>query len=94
MRFIWIEDADIRPGAGHGVDFFTDPSNSWESFFALVSGFEWLHGRPETVGVRILPAGGSYDEAFLSDARVQIERFLDGKGNWQALSGIYAHFNG
>ncbi|MFU8860047.1 MAG: hypothetical protein ACNA8K_06465 [Cyclonatronaceae bacterium] len=67
---------------------------SWDSFFALVSGFEWYHGRPDTVEVRILPAGGSIDEAFLSEARIQIERFIESKGKDQPLPDIYAHFNG
>ena len=99
MRVVWVTDAQLRPAAGHGVDFHSDASLSNESLVALVRDFEWLHGDPEVVEVRIRPAGDTYDAETLGCVRAIIESFLTQRGpmNGQVTElspALYACVNG
>lgn len=76
MRVIWVEEEGLQPAAGHGADFATDERPTSENTIAVVRGFEWLHGSPETIEVLIRPPDDRYPATFLADARQVIEEYL------------------
>lgn len=67
------EDAQLRPCAGHGLDFFAEEHNEPGSLIALLRGFEWLHEGAEAVEILIRPPDDTYDAVTLADARRTFE---------------------
>jgi hypothetical protein len=96
VGIVWIEDDGLIPLGGHGVDFFAGSAAQSARLIAVVRGFEWLHGKPETVEVRIRPASHAFDALILLEARAGIERYLlrgeavDG----QVAQALHVHING
>jgi hypothetical protein len=96
VRIVWIEDDGLIPLGGHGVDFFAGSHAQSARLIAVVRGFEWLRGRPETVEVRIRPASHAFDASILTEARAGIARYLrrgepvDG----QLGPSLHVHING
>jgi len=95
VHIIWTQDSDLIPLGGHGVDFFAGLVQPAQ-LIAVVRGFEWLHGKPETVEVRISPASDAIDAVLLREARAVIERYLQrGEAvDGQVGPGLHAHING
>jgi hypothetical protein len=81
---------------GHGVDFFAGSPAQSAQLNAVVRRFEWLHGKPETVEMRIRPASYAFYALILPEARAGIERYLrrgevvDG----HLAQAVHAHLNG
>jgi len=95
MRIIWIEDDGLIPGGGHGVDFVNGPSERSADLVAVLRGFEWLHGDPEAVEVRIRPVRAGSDSNCLRDARPLIERYIRRREPVEGKIGpsLFAHVN-
>lgn len=96
VRIVWTQDNDLIPLGGHGVDFFAGSLVQSAQLIAVVRGFEWLHGKPETVEVRISPASDAIDAALLREARAVIERYLHrGEAvDGQVAPALHVHING
>jgi hypothetical protein len=99
MQIIWVEDGDLRPYGGHGIDFFSDPDESPASLVAVLRGFDWLHFEPDVVEVGIRPASSEYPVKALAAARGAIERFVRSRGPFDGQltkidAHLYAHVNG
>ncbi len=94
LTVIWTEDQTLRAGSGHGVDFFWGlPSD--ETVAAHIVGFDWLHGQPESVEVRIR----AVDQPSSDSLRVAVQSYLASRGpislELQEISpGIYVYVNG
>ena len=95
MRIAWTEDDAMTPGADHGVDFFSDSSKGSAELIAVLRGFDWLHGDPDVVEVRIRSAG-TVDAAHLVTTRSLIEAYVRrGKAVHGPLApSLSAHING
>ncbi len=95
-RIIWVEDNALVPGGGHGVDFFNGPAERSAELIAVLRGFEWLHGDPDTVEVRIRSAGTVLNPVHPRDARPLIERYVRRGKPVEGKIGpsLYAHVNG
>jgi len=95
-QIVWKEQGGLRAAAGHGVDFLTDPRGEPDSVIAVIRGFAWLHGQTDTIEISIRPPDGSYDEAFLAEAKQSIADYLLtqelGPPRWISPS-VYAHVN-
>ena len=99
MELKWVESDALAPGGGHGVDFFAgDPWADGSLLVAVVRGFEWLHGNPETVEVEILRPGGDFDSAFQAETRASIQGYFGnpsvGGLDRRVSETIWAHING
>lgn len=97
MRIVWIDDENIRPQAGHGIDFFIGGDPSVGRLIAVLRGFDWLHGQPERVEVHLRPVGGpGFDAIARREICAAIERLVRNKEviDGQLSSGLYAHING
>ena len=79
MRVIWIEWEGLEPVGGHGVNFASDVRPAPDNVLAIVWGFEWLNGSPETVEVFIRPPDDRYPASFLAEVRHVVEEFLEAK---------------
>lgn len=92
----WVEDDGLVPGGGHGVDFFSGPAERSADVVAVLRGFEWLHGNPEAVEVRIRSAGTGLAHNYLRDARPLIEHYIRRGDPIEGKIGpsLYAHVNG
>lgn len=77
MLIAWVESANLEAGAGHGVDFFAGEEPTGDDLVAVLRGFEWLHGSPESVEIAIRPPDDEYDGAFLANARASIEHWVN-----------------
>jgi len=97
MRVVWTEQEGLESGGGHGVDFFA-VGRRREGPFAVLRGFEWYHGRPETVGILIEPESDAWDGEFLAEARKAIEAYVTGPGMLNAHKNpspqVWAGING
>jgi len=95
-RIVWVEDDGLTAGGGHGVDFFTGPAGLSDELLAVVRGFDWFHGNPPMVEVRIRSAKTGMDPIFLRDARQMIERYIRQGRAVQGEIGpsLYGHING
>jgi hypothetical protein len=88
--------SSLKAGGGHGVDFFLGQHPRTGQLVAVLRGFEWLRGNPETVVIRIRPVGTDFDATRHSEACVAIEEFVRAKRpeDGQLSAGVYAHVNG
>lgn len=95
-RIVWVEDDGLTPGGGHGVDFFTGPTGLSGDLVAVVRGFDWFHGDPAMVEVRIRSANTGLDPIFLRNAREAIEQYIrQGRAvQGEIAPSLYGHING
>jgi len=96
MEIVWVESDALRRCEGHGVNFFALRESRRDELVAALEGFDWLHGRPETVRIGICAPTADLDRRFLDDARVSIERFVREPGdlNSHVSDSIWAGING
>jgi hypothetical protein len=76
MRVVWIEQAGLSAGAGHGVDFGSDDPSTGGELLAVVRGFLWCQERPGEIEVFIRPPDETFAAEFLAEAKRAIEQFL------------------
>jgi hypothetical protein len=99
LTVLWVDSDDLEPGAGHGVDFFAgEPSSSDAVLIAVLRGFDWLHGDPDTVEIAIRRPDVHFDVSFLSEARASIEQYVANpsilRSGSQPSKNLWAHING
>jgi len=80
VRIAWVESACLQAGAGHGVDFFAGEAPSVDGLVAVLRGFEWLRGNPDTVDIEIRPPSADFDADSLSDMKTSIEHYVTHPG--------------
>jgi len=76
VKVKWTEDASIYPQSGHGLDFCSGERRTSESLVAVLRGFGWLREPADEVQIRIRPPDDHHDEAYLAQARQEIEEFM------------------
>jgi hypothetical protein len=76
MQIIRVEQEGLRGSAGHGIDFYVSDRTADTALVALVRGFAWYRGDPETGEVFVRPPDDVYSAEFLAEAKQAIAEFL------------------
>jgi len=83
MKVIWKEFEEIPTGFGHGVEFYINEEDGKRKFVAFLEGYEWYHGSPDKIVIKIRKAADFESPKILKNIRRDIENSLKKKRLWQ-----------
>lgn len=95
MQIIWKENLNLRPGSGHGVDFYYSEKYGAENHLAFLKGFKWFHEKPDLKEIRIKSSIQYCSEKDLLKIKSIIENRLksDTLKGGKISPNLYACFN-
>jgi len=76
IKVTWQEFEEVPEGFGHGVEFYMQDRNENREFVAFLEGYEWYHGSPKEVLIKIRKASDFKDPNILKNVRRDIESAL------------------
>jgi hypothetical protein len=92
----WQEFEEMPRVFGHGVEFYIQDENKNHEFVAFLDGYEWYHGSPKEVTIKIRKASDFKDPRILDKVRRDIESAIKEKRLWQGEVSqlVFAWLNG